>query len=52
MMRGRVVLGLWILCSVWLSPLCAWGDSVAIDIGGVTIDASPPPGWCFYPDDT
>jgi hypothetical protein len=50
--RGRAGLGLWILGAVWLSPLYAWGDSVAIDIGGVTIEASPPPGWCFFSDAT
>jgi hypothetical protein len=53
MMRGRVGLGLGVLCAVWLSPFHALADSVAIEIGGgVTIDASPPPGWCFYPDAT
>jgi hypothetical protein len=47
-----VGLGLWILCTLWLLPLRAWGEPVAIDIGGVTVQASPPPGWCVYPDAT
>ena len=52
MMRGRVGLGLWVLCALWLQPSCARADPVAIDVGGVTIRMSLPPGWCVYPDAT
>ena len=51
-MRGRMGLGLWILCALWLSPVCARAEPVAIDIGGVTIQVAPPSGWCVYPEAT
>lgn len=42
-----------LVCSVaCLSPANAFGQGVALDVGGVTIDFSPIPGWCVYPDPT
>jgi hypothetical protein len=51
-MRARLTLVLLVLAFAAFSPAGAFGESLAFDVGGVTIRFSPKPGWCVYPKET